>query len=337
MIQKATEKFPDLPITCKIRVFNDEQRTIEYAKMIERSGCYLLTVHGRTREMKGQFTGLADWRIIKRVKEQLSIPVFANGNIQTLQDAVDCLKFTGVDGVMSAEGLYSNPALFSGLHIPCWQLIDEYLTIVRSRPKAVSYPKNHIFRMANFSLQLPENGDLRDKLGRAFSVEQFQAISTELRRRYELNENQTVPMTNQPLPHYLTQPYYHFTKSPDGKENGPVVDENGKEVCTSEKKRKKKRQKIALHRPKKSKGMVNCSDCKIHPKGQTCDNDLCRICCKSKCFGAGLSCVGGFLCEFLIFSNLLNGGKVDLCPGVILNLILILFISLSSSQVQCEK
>lgn len=288
MIKQATEKF-DIPITCKIRVFDDEQRTVEYAKMIERSGCYLLTVHGRTRKMKGQFTGLADWNIIKRVKEQLSIPVFANGNIQTLQDALDCLEFTKVDGVMSAEGLYSNPALFSSLHLPCWLLIDEYLAIVRSRPKAVAFAKNHIFRMANMSLQLAENSDLREKLGRAFSVEQFQAISTELRKRYELDEVQTVPMTNQPLPHYLTQPYYHFAKPPGGKENGAGESE---EVCTSEKKRKKKRQKIAQHRPKKPKGMVNCLDCKIHPKGQSCENDLCRNCCKDKCFGFGYSCTG---------------------------------------------
>jgi len=59
MIKQATEKF-DIPITCKIRVFEDEKRTIEYAKMIEASGCSILTVHGRTREMKGQNTGLAE-------------------------------------------------------------------------------------------------------------------------------------------------------------------------------------------------------------------------------------------------------------------------------------
>lgn len=110
MIQKATEKY-NIPITCKIRVFKDVQKTIEYAKMIEKSGCCLLTVHGRTREMKGQFTGLADWNQIKRVKEELKIPVFANGNVQSMKDIQDCFDFTKVDAVMCAEALLYNPGI----------------------------------------------------------------------------------------------------------------------------------------------------------------------------------------------------------------------------------
>ena len=91
LIKEATNRF-NIPITCKIRIFDDEKKTIEYAKMIERAGCYLLTVHGRTREMKGQFTGLADWNVIKKIKEQLKIPVFANGNIQTYSDVEECIR-----------------------------------------------------------------------------------------------------------------------------------------------------------------------------------------------------------------------------------------------------
>ena len=328
MIKAATEKF-DIPITCKIRVFADEQRTVEYAKMIERSGAYLLTVHGRTREMKGQFTGLADWNIIKRVKEQVRIPVFANGNIQTFQDAQACLEFTKADGIMSAEGLYSNPALFSALHIPCWTLIDEYLEIVRRHPKTVAYEKNHLFRMANMTLQLAENADLREKLGRTFKLEQFQAISTELRRRYELTEDQRVPMSNQPLPHYLTQPYYSFPRPASA--IGAAVEKA--ENRPSEKKRKKKEQRIQQHIAKKPKGMVNCLHCKIHPKGLTCDNDLCRNCCKSKCFGSadsGFSCTGrlpfrGLSC-LLDWSRAANPPRIQLILVLILIWILVLIV-----------
>lgn len=340
MIKQATEKF-DIPITCKIRILNDEKRTIEYAKMIERSGCYLLTVHGRTREQKGQFTGLADWNIIKKVKEALSIPVFANGNIQRMEDAEDCLKFTGVDGVMSAEGLQLdklfifgylyilssylisklffslgllyNPALFKSLHVPAWIIIDEYLEICRTSSIISNvFIKAHLFKMVHLSLQQPEHHDLRKQLSKAVKLEEFQAFSNELRKRFETNEDQIVEMkgTNYPLPHYLTQAYFRRPNNPTDLINTnntscdnekPITELNKKrnkhklndeetvnentngelnDLSTSKKSNGRKKLKVENEKSRKLPSCMNC----LNPKSLSCDHERCKICCKIKCF-----------------------------------------------------
>ena len=102
----------NVPVTLKIRTgWNQEHRNcIEIAKIAEQAGIQALSIHGRTRECL--FNGNAEYDSIKKVKQQIAIPVIANGDITTAQQAQEVLDYTGADGVMIGRGALGKPWLF---------------------------------------------------------------------------------------------------------------------------------------------------------------------------------------------------------------------------------
>ena len=111
-IVKAVVKAVDVPVTVKCRLGWDKGsiNVLDFAKRMEDSGAAMVAVHGRTRSML--YSGTADWDMIHKVKEQLSIPVIANGDITDGAAAVRCLKRTGADGLMIGRSVFGDPWIF---------------------------------------------------------------------------------------------------------------------------------------------------------------------------------------------------------------------------------
>jgi len=226
-----------IPVTAKFRVFPTIEKTVEYAKMLESAGAQIITCHGRTREQRGHNTGLADWAKIKAVKEAVSIPVFANGNILYYSDIERCLEATGADAVMSAEANLYNPTVFApasaaststaftydgGLYLPHADLALEYLEIVQGLKTRtpLSAVKGHLFKLMRPGLM--KEIDLRDKMGKIKSetVDGYIEVAREMKERMERDAKaaegkapeeviKVDPLTGLTiLPHWLAQPYW---------------------------------------------------------------------------------------------------------------------------------
>ena len=105
----------DVPVTAKMRILETKEKTLKYAETILAAGASILTVHGRHRDQKGHKTGLADWSVIRYLRERLppETVLLANGNVLHYGDLQKCLDQTGADGVMSAEGNLCDPSIFA--------------------------------------------------------------------------------------------------------------------------------------------------------------------------------------------------------------------------------
>ena len=112
-IVSAVVKAVDVPVTVKCRLGWDKGNinVLDFTKRMEDCGAAMVTVHGRTRSML--YSGVADWDTITKVKQQLSIPVIANGDIVDGKTAYDCRRRTGADGIMIGRATFGDPWIFT--------------------------------------------------------------------------------------------------------------------------------------------------------------------------------------------------------------------------------
>ncbi len=110
-IVRSVVQAVNVPVTVKTRIgWTDQEITIlDFARRMEDAGAQMITVHGRTRSQG--YNGSAKWDWITKVKQVLSIPVIANGDIFSVEAAVNCLEQTGADGVMCSRGTMGYPFL----------------------------------------------------------------------------------------------------------------------------------------------------------------------------------------------------------------------------------
>ena len=110
-IVQAVKEGTDLPVSVKFRLgySANEMNYVEFGQKMQEAGAEFITIHARTRAQ--MYSGKADWARIKKLKENVDVPVFANGDVNSVESAIECIKQSGADGIAVGRGVLGDPSL----------------------------------------------------------------------------------------------------------------------------------------------------------------------------------------------------------------------------------
>jgi len=195
-IVAAVAKAVSVPVTVKCRLGWDKSsiNVVDFTKRMEDNGAAMVTVHGRTRGML--YSGVADWDMITKVKQNLSIPVIANGDIVSGETAVKCLRRTGADGIMIGRATFGDPWIFAeakaalaGEPIPERPPLAQRVDVaVRQFELALSDHGEHIAclearkHFAWYLRGVPYNNFYKDQISSIQTMEDIYRIAKDIKR-----------------------------------------------------------------------------------------------------------------------------------------------------------
>lgn len=135
---------PTFSVSIKIRIHDDIARTVDLCRKAEAAGVSWITVHGRSVEERHQ---PVHYEEIKTIKDSMSIPVVANGDIRNLKEVEHVHEMTGADGIMAARGLLANPAMFAGYEETPLRCIQDWVDIALEHGTPFTCFHHHLMYM----------------------------------------------------------------------------------------------------------------------------------------------------------------------------------------------